>query len=70
MVAPDAQVHLSITPASDPISGVLTGPDGKSREFSGWLELSAAIEAARSIGEAPAAARLTHEERSRAGAGS
>jgi hypothetical protein len=48
MAVQDGELQLSITPGSDPISGRLTGPDGQSRPFSGWLELSAAIEAARS----------------------
>lgn len=43
------RVHLElwIDPDSEPISGWLVAGDGKRESFGGWVELTAAIEAAR-----------------------
>ena len=38
------RVALELLPCSDPIAGTITGPDGRSTPFAGWLELVAAIE--------------------------
>jgi hypothetical protein len=43
-VPPDLCLHLE--PGSDPISGSLTYPDGAERSFTGWIELTAALEEA------------------------
>jgi hypothetical protein len=40
-------LHLEIQPGSDPIAGSIGGPDEEPRSFSGWIELTEAIEAAR-----------------------
>lgn len=43
-------MQLHIDPASDPISGSLVYPDGHPQPFSGWIELTAALEDARQAG--------------------
>jgi hypothetical protein len=43
-----AHLELSIDVDSDPISGAVSNGAHGSRPFSGWIELVAAIEAARS----------------------
>lgn len=40
-------LQLFVDPASDPISGSLIHPDGRRQRFSGWIELTAALEEAR-----------------------
>jgi hypothetical protein len=40
-------LHLEIEAGSDPIAGSIGGPDEEPRNFSGWIELTEAIEAAR-----------------------
>jgi hypothetical protein len=40
-------LHLEIEPGSDPIAGSIRGPDEEPKSFSGWIELTEAIEAAR-----------------------
>jgi hypothetical protein len=42
-VAPRVQIHLDLV-LSEPVSGILHGPDGHESAFSGWLELNAMIE--------------------------
>jgi hypothetical protein len=42
-----ARVELSLDRGSDPISGELAIGAGSPQRFSGWIELAAAIEAAR-----------------------
>jgi hypothetical protein len=44
---------LEILAGSEPIEGVLRGPDGASRQFTGTLGLLAAIEALRDTAAAP-----------------
>lgn len=45
----DEGIHLElwIDPDSEPISGWVAAGDGKRESFAGWVELTAAIEAAR-----------------------
>ncbi len=43
-VSSDLRLHLE--PGSDPISGSLVYPDGAERSFTGWIELTAALEEA------------------------
>lgn len=40
-------IQVEVEPASDPIRGVARGPRGDAREFLGWVQLMAALEAAR-----------------------
>lgn len=49
----DRRLHLSleIEPHSDPIRGRLHGRHGDPREFEGWMELAAELEAAIEGGE-------------------
>lgn len=42
-----AHLHLEIEAGSDPIAGSIGSPDQEPRSFSGWIELTEAIEAAR-----------------------
>lgn len=41
------QIHLSVEIDSDPIAGACSVDAGAPRRFTGWIELVAAIEAAR-----------------------
>jgi hypothetical protein len=45
-----ARVELSLDLGSEPISGQLAIEAGSPQRFSGWIELAAAIEAARAQG--------------------
>jgi hypothetical protein len=45
-----ARLELSIELGSDPITGSVAPSAGEARRFSGWIELVAAIEAARASG--------------------
>jgi hypothetical protein len=45
-----ATLKLAVDVGSDPITGSLTTESGKPTFFSGWIELVAAIEAARDAG--------------------
>ena len=47
-------LHLTIETDSEPIAGSVAGPDEEPRRFSGWIELAAAIEYARSRFAGPA----------------
>jgi hypothetical protein len=40
-------LHLAIEAGSDPIAGSIGGLDEEPKTFSGWIELTEAIEAAR-----------------------
>jgi hypothetical protein len=40
-------VELYVNPASEPISGAVVYPDGREVAFTGWIELTAALEEAR-----------------------
>jgi hypothetical protein len=51
VASPNVSVDLYIYPASDPISGSLVYPDGSPQPFSGWIELTAALEDVRQGGE-------------------
>ena len=42
---------------SDPVRGTIVAPDGTRRVFTGWIELAAALEAARSRCDPDAAIR-------------
>ena len=42
-----AEMQLSIEIGSEPIAGSVSMGDGASRDFCGWIELVATIEAAR-----------------------
>jgi hypothetical protein len=42
-----AHLELAIEVDSDPISGLVSNGSERSRPFSGWIELTAVIEAAR-----------------------
>ena len=53
MEASEPRLTLSVNPMSDPITGSIRLPDGSSAEFSGYIELAAALERFR---ERPAAA--------------
>jgi hypothetical protein len=44
---PTAHLELAIDVDSDPISGLVSNGAGRSRPFTGWIELVAAIESAR-----------------------
>ena len=44
---------MAIEVDSDPISGSVSNGTHRSQQFSGWIELVAAIEAVRSSGHAP-----------------
>jgi hypothetical protein len=57
-------LHLEIEAGSDPIAGLIGGPDEELRSFSGWIELTEAIEAARA---ALAAHRVPFIRRTSAG---
>jgi hypothetical protein len=59
-----AQMQLSIEVGSEPIAGSITVGAGAPEQFSGWIELVAAIEAARNVG----ATNGTEELRSVTGA--
>jgi hypothetical protein len=48
---PTRHLELAIDIGSDPISGSVTNGAQRSQPFIGWIELTAAIEAARSTGE-------------------
>lgn len=41
------RIVIELDPASEPIVGRLSRPDGQLRPFRGWLELTSLIEAAR-----------------------
>jgi hypothetical protein len=45
-------LKLAVDVGSDPITGSLTGEGGDPKDFCGWIELVAAIEAARYNGGA------------------
>ncbi len=45
-----AQMQLSIDIGSEPITGSVTVDSGVTQQFSGWIELVAAIESARDTG--------------------
>lgn len=47
MSDPCTQIALSVDVGSDPISGQVTVASGPAAPFRGWIELAAAIEAAR-----------------------
>jgi hypothetical protein len=47
MAQPSISVRLQLERASDPISGSLLFQDGRRLEFTGWIELTAALEEAR-----------------------
>jgi hypothetical protein len=51
MDGPAARLELSIDVGSDPIRGSLIVDAGARQPFCGWMELTAAIEAARERGE-------------------
>jgi hypothetical protein len=42
-----ARVVLELDTASDPPAGSFRGPDGRVREFNGWLQLAALLEQCR-----------------------
>jgi hypothetical protein len=42
-----AHLHLEIDVASEPITGRVSGAPGEDQRFSGWIELTQAIEEAR-----------------------
>ncbi|HSC04431.1 MAG TPA: hypothetical protein VLC49_13965 [Solirubrobacteraceae bacterium] len=46
-----AHLELAIEVDSDPISGSVSNGSRRSQPFNGWIELVAAIEAARSAGQ-------------------
>jgi hypothetical protein len=46
-------LSLELEPGSDPIAGRVAGPDGTFAEFTGWLELTQALEAARQVSPRP-----------------
>jgi hypothetical protein len=46
----DPQVTVRIARGREPIEGGLTDHTGETRPFHGWLELTAALEAARNDG--------------------
>jgi hypothetical protein len=52
-----AHLHLEIEAGSDPIAGSIGRLDEEPRSFSGWIELTEAIEAAR----AALAATVSHQ---------
>jgi hypothetical protein len=54
-----AHLSLTIDVDSDPISGSIANGTGVSRAFSGWIELVAVIEAARSEDSAASGERTT-----------
>jgi len=47
---PLVEVRIQIDPVSEPINGVVRDQDGARRDFHGWLQLMAVVEAARSAG--------------------
>ncbi len=47
MVPSNVSLRLNVDSASDPISGSLIHPDGRRQMFSGWIELTAALEEVR-----------------------
>lgn len=53
----ERQIVIELDPASEPIAGRLSRPDGLTRPFRGWLELTSLIEAARAgVGSEPSPA--------------
>lgn len=38
--------HLEIDPASDPVAGLVRDRNGRRHDFTGWLQLMAAVEEA------------------------
>ena len=38
------RLALELLPCSDPIAGTITGPDGQTTPFVGWMELVGAID--------------------------
>ena len=50
MTRSSVSVALHLDPASDPISGSVVYPDGRKLAFTGWIELTAALEEARRAG--------------------
>jgi hypothetical protein len=44
------EIRLEVEPESDPIAGELRDSRGERSSFRGWLQMTAAIEAARSVG--------------------
>lgn len=42
-------IQVEVEPDSDPIKGVVSDGTGEVRDFRGWVQLMAAIDAARSI---------------------
>jgi hypothetical protein len=50
MARSSVSVALHLDPASDPISGSVVYPDGRTLAFAGWIELTAALEGARHAG--------------------
>jgi len=57
-----AHVELSIELDSDPITGLVSHGSQNSRPFSGWVELVAAIEAARSPGASSGGSGEAHRQ--------
>lgn len=47
MAPSNLSLQLYVEPSSDPIAGSLVYPDGHQLAFSGWIELTAALEDAR-----------------------
>jgi hypothetical protein len=41
------EVHIELNAAGDPVAGTIGTGDGPSRPFLGWVELIAALDAAR-----------------------
>jgi hypothetical protein len=50
MARSSVSVALHLDPASDPISGSVVYPDGRTLAFAGWIELTAALDGARHAG--------------------
>jgi hypothetical protein len=55
-------VRLQLDRASDPISGSLVFPDGRELAFSGWIDLTAALERVRNK-ESPGDPKKSRSER-------
>lgn len=48
-----AHLHLQIELESEPIAGLVSGPYGNPHRFSGWIELTEAIERVRAPASEP-----------------